>query len=313
MPADGSQHAAYFIAEATYGTTPATPAFTPLRNGGCTLGLNKDNTESKEIRGDRMTSDSRHGARKVSGGFDIELGYGTYDVILEALLGGTWTADTPVTGTSQLKVGTTRRSFSVLRKFGDLQSGGKPYHLFTGIEFNSLQLTLAANAIIPGKLGCIGQNLALSTTAPTGATYNAASATKPLDTFQGALKEGGSTIALVTEIQLNIDNGMESRFVVGSTTSLRPSQGRCSVNGSASVYFEDSTMLEKFINETESSMEITLPDAAGNELKFLLPRIKYNGGQPDVSNEGPIILSMPFVALRDSVSGSSLLVERNPA
>jgi hypothetical protein len=78
------------------------------------------------------------------------------------------------------------------------------------------------------------------------------------------------------------------------------------------AFFENSTMLEKFINETESSIDFTLPDGAGNELKFILPRVKYNGGQPDVGGEGPITLAMPFQALLDDTYETNLVIERTP-
>lgn len=56
-----------------------------------------------------------------------------------------------------------------------------------------------------------------------------------------------------------------------------------------------------------------MPDGAGNNLKVILPRIKYNGGQPDVQGEGPITLSMPFQALLDSTTNTNIIIERTPA
>jgi hypothetical protein len=59
-------------------------------------------------------------------------------------------------------------------------------------------------------------------------------------------------------------------------------------------------------------MTISLPDTAGNTMLITIPRVKYNGGQPDVKGEGPIILAMPFLGLMDSVSGTSVQFTRTP-
>ncbi len=311
--ADGSRHSMRFVLESTYGVTPATPAFDIVRHTGTTLGLSKEALQSEEIRDDRQIADFRHGARQVGGDISIELSYGSFDKILGALLGGTWSADTPALGTDQLKAGTTRRSFTVERYFGDILTADKPFHRFTGVEFNTLQLQINANAMITGTIGVVGKDMVTDTVIVTGATYNPATTTSPLDSFTGTLNENGTPIAVITEIQLNLDNGLDPRFVVGSKTTLRPSIGRSNVSGQITAYFENSLLLEKFINETESDIEFNLPDGAGNNLKVILPRIKYNGGQPDVQGEGPITLSMPFQALLDSTTNTNIIIERTPA
>lgn len=310
--ANGSRHSMRYVAEASYGVTPATPAFKPIRHTGTTLALTKEALQSEEIRNDRQIADFRHGAFQTGGDINVELSYGSFDELLEAVLCGTWTAGTPVLGTDQLKAGIKRRSFTIERHFGDLLTAQKPYHRFTGVEFNTLAVSVAANAMITATLGVVGQGFSTDTAALAGATYTTATTTSPLDSFTGSLKEAGSLIAVITEIQLNVENGLEPRFVVGSKQSIRPSIGRSNVSGTITAYFEDSTLLNKFVNETESSIEFELPDGAGNKLIFKLPRVKYNGGQPDVEGEGPITLSMPFQALLDATTGTNLIIERKP-
>jgi hypothetical protein len=84
------------------------------------------------------------------------------------------------------------------------------------------------------------------------------------------------------------------------------------VTGTLGVYFQSKALLDKFINETASSLVFVLQDPAGNTYDFTFPNIKYNGGQPDVSGEGEVTLSLPFVALYDSTEGSNITIERNP-
>lgn len=391
--ANGSRHSMRIVAESAYGTTPATPAFDIIRHTGTTLGLSKESLQSEELRDDRQIADFRHGAYQVGGDINIELSYGSFDKLLEAVLCGTWAPRASVTATTisataadnsfndsglgfvaagflvgdevvvsgftgdvannlasgvvtvltagkmtiggadgdvivddaagesvtiatvegRLKAGTTRRSFTVERFFGDILTVDKPYHRFTGVEFNTMSLAINANAMITGSFGVLGQNMATDTAIVTGATYNPATTTSPLDSFTGTLQENGTPIAVITEIQLNAENGLEARFVVGSKQSIRPSIGRSNVSGQVTAYFENSTLLDKFINETESSIVFELPDGAGNQYTVTLPRIKYTGGQPDVDGEGPITLSMPFQALLDATTGTNIIIDRTPA
>lgn len=304
--ADGSRHSMALVEEVTYGDTPASPVFAAIRHTGSTLALSKNTVQSEEIRSDRQIADYRHGAFQVGGDISAELSYGSFDTILEAALAGSWSSN-------QLKAGTTRRSFTIERHFSDLIAAQKPYHRFTGCEFNSMQLQITADSIVTATFGVVGKGMATDTAIEAGATYPAAATTSPLDSFQGTLNEGGNPIAVITEIQLNLENGLEPRFVVGSKEGVRPSIARSNVSGQITAFFENSDLLDKFINETESDIVFTMPDGAGNQYTITLPRIKYNGGQPDVSGEGPVTLSMPFQALLHSGSGTNIIIDRVPA
>lgn len=312
--ANGSRHALFSAPESTYGTLPTSPALDAVRLTSCTLGLSKDSLESAEIRSDRQKADFRLGANQVNGEIGFELSYGSFDQFLEAVLMGTgWETGAPLVGTDQVKAGVVRRSFTMVRHFSDILTADKPYYIFSGVEINSLTLSIAASQMITGTMSVVGkgQTVAADLTALGTPTYAPESTTSPLDSFTGTLDEGGTTIAVVTEIALDLQNGVEPRYVVGSKETIKPSDGRSNLTGTVSAYF-NSDLVEKFVNETESSLTLILPDAAGNSIKVIIPRIKYTGGKPDVSGEGPIILSMPFQALLDSASGTNITIERTP-
>lgn len=311
--ANGSVHSLSYIQETVYGQTPANPVFKALRHTGTTLGMSRETLQSEELRSDRMIPDVRGGAQQVGGDIEFELSYGSFDDILAGVLCGDWTAGGGGTGVDRLKAGTVRKSFTLERKFGDLLVADKPYHRFTGVEFTGMELSVNANAIVTGSFSVLGQGMTTAGAIVTGATYPAASTTSVLDSFTGTLQEGGTTIAIVTEISFKLENGHEPRFVVGSKNSLRPSISRSNLTGTLSAYFENSGLLDKFINEEATSLKFELPDGAGNKLIWNIPRLKYMGGQPDVKGEGPILLSMPFQAILDPTSGTNLFIDRDPA
>lgn len=300
ITADGAQHSLAYVAETTYGTTPATPAFKPLPHTGTTLGASKDVVQSEKLRSDRQVEDERHGNVSVSGDVNTELEYEAFDDILEAVLGGTWTSDV-------LKVGNTRRSFTVERKFGDIGQ----YQRFKGCEFNSLSLSVAPNSMVTTTIGVIGQDLSLGTSEITGATYAADSTNKPFDSFIGYIQEGGTTIGTVTSLEMTLDNGIEPLFAIGSKFSERPTIQRSMLTGTVTTYFRNSTLLQKFLNETESSIRLVLEDLDGNSYTFDLPRLKYNSGQTDVSGPGAVTVPMEFKALLDDTEETQFKITRS--
>jgi len=300
--ATGSRHNLSYVVESTFGTTPANPSFAPIRHTGTTLGLSKDSIESEELREDRQVAHYRHGNKSVTGDVNFELSYGGLDALLEATLCGTW-------ATNVLLAGTTRRSYTIERHHQDI---GK-FLRSTGCQFNTMSLSVAPNSMVTGSFGVIGSGFSSSATALTNATYSAESTTAPFDSFTGAITEGGSAIAIITALELNIDNGMEALYVVGSSDTLLPSIGKSMVTGSVTAYFENTTLMDKFVNETTSALQFTLTDAAGNDYIVLLPKVKYNSGNPEVSGPGAITLTLDFVSLFNSASDKQIKITRVPA
>jgi hypothetical protein len=300
--ATGSRHDMAYVVESVFGTTPTTPTFTPIRHTGTTIGLSKDAIESEELRQDRQIANYRHGNKSVAGDVNIELSYGTFDDLLEATLAGTWATDV-------LIAGTTRRSYTVERHHTDI---GK-YLRSTGCSFNALSLSVAPNSMVTGSFSVIGKAFSVASTAISGSTYSAETTTAPFDSFTGSITEGGSSIAVVTSIDLSIDNGMEALYVVGSDETLLPSIGKSTVTGSITAYFEDSTLIDKFIAETASSLSFVLTDQVGNSYTVDLPNIKYNSGNPEVGGPGAITVTLDFVALYDASTGSQIEITRSAA
>lgn len=301
--ANSTQHSFSLVPEVTYGTTPANPAFKKKGITATSLALAKGTVESETIRPDRQVEDVRHTTRQVGGDLKFELTADGFHDILEALLCGTWTGDV-------LKGGTTRRSFTVLRQFGELAQADKPFQRAVGVEFNTLELSIKPEELVSCSCGLIGQNMFLEETAPAGSVFTNPTTKKPFDAFSGAIELDGTALAVATEIQLTVENGMDPRFVIGSDTMLQPKIGRFRVTGTISAHFQNAAVLEKFFNEVETALSFTLTDAEGYGYEFTLPRIKLNGGQPDVEGEADIVLSIPFQAIYDATEGTALKVQR---
>lgn len=299
--ATGGFHGLSYVPEVTMGTTPLTPAMKLVRHTSCSLGLTKESFQSNELRADRQISDLRHGAKKVEGDVAFELSYGAFDTLLAAALFGTW-AD------NVLKAGILYQSFTMERLFADIVQ----YQVFTGVMINTMSLNITPNGMVTGSFGLVGMGTSLSGTSL--GTPTAVAANSPFDGFGGELQEGGSVIAAISAISLELQNGLDPFFALGNDSAVSINAGRSQVSGTVSAAFQNNTLLNKFINETESSLKMTLSDPLGNELELFLPRIKYSGGDIPAQNEGRIIMNMPFTALLDSTTtNTNLQITRTPA
>ena len=302
--ATGSKHSLHYVSESTYGTTPATPAFTPLCITGVSTGLTRDAIESGCLSDDRQLKDVRNGNKQGGGSIDTELVYGDADAFLEAALMGTWTANV-------LKAGTTRRSFTVERGFNGLDT--PEYHRNLGLELSGFELSLAPNSVATMTYNALFKSLNVATSQIAGATYNAATTNVPFDSFTGSITEGGSGVGVVTQIDMSLDNGMEPAFVLFDDETIRPSDGKSRITGTLTAYYEDKSLYEKFVNGTNSAIVFTAIDPDGNQYEFNLPNIKYTGGNPDVSGDGPVTLALEFSAIYDQTEDSQIVITRTAA
>ena len=96
---DGSQLG--YIKEATWGTTPAKPAWQILRLTGESFKIARETKQSAEITPERNVSDLIHIGGGAEGGFNFELSYGAYDDIFAAMLYGAWDDNVLVNGVTQ--------------------------------------------------------------------------------------------------------------------------------------------------------------------------------------------------------------------
>jgi len=213
----------------------------------------------------------------------------------------------------KLSVGTERRTFSILTHFADADGGLGEYHITTGVEITGYTFDVSVNAIVTGTLSTIGLAYQPDVALPAGSTFAPLDKTEPYAGVDGRIVTDGVRTALVTSLTNTLDNNASAQFEVGSNNVSFVEQGRANSTLSISTFFEDSTLLNRFINETESSLVLIMKSVAGNTLSFSYPRIAYTTGTPDVAGEGSITQTLDAQALAGSDGTSSVIVQRLPA
>ena len=304
--AQGSRSSLSYITEATFGTTPA-GNFTNLPFSTHSLNLTKDRVAGNDIQADRMQRVDRHGNRQVAGDIVVDLRDGDYDDLLEAAMLSTW--DTaPATAPDELKVGTTPKFFSIEDYAADIDQA----RLFTGMTVSTMGVSLAPNQMVTTTFGMVGKDMTISATEKT---QDAASGAAPFDAYSGDLAIGNvgasASVAIVTGLDFTLTNSFAPTFVIGDDSAPSLEYGRAEVEGTLTAYFEDSALINRFLNETESEIVVSVNDpTAANQYTFTFPKVKINSA--DVGVDGPTsrIVNMSFVALYDATLGTNLMIQR---
>lgn len=300
--AQGSRSSLSYIVESTFGTTPS-GNFTTLPFTSHSLNLTKDIMEGNDIQADRMPRVNRQGNRQTSGDISVDLRRGDFDPLLEAAMLSTWSTDV-------LKVGTTPKFFSIEDYAADIDQA----RLFTGMTVSTLGISMAPNQMVATTFGMVGKDMTIS---QTEKTLNASGTYAPFDAYSGSIGIGAigtgtpSSVAVVTGIDFTLENSYAPTFVIGSDSAPSLEYGRAEVSGTISAYFEDAALINRFLNETETGVQVSVNDPTGsNPYTFKFPRCKINSA--DVGVDGPTsrIVSMEFVGLYDSGEASNMEITR---
>lgn len=301
MPfSQGSRSSLSFVTEVTFGTTPA-GNFTNLPFSTHTLNLTKDRVAGNDIQADRMPRVDRHGNRQVAGDIVVDLRDAVYDAFLESAMLNAWS-------TNVLKVGVTPKFFSIEDYAADIDQA----RLFTGMTVSTMGISLAPNQMVTTTFGMIGKDMTIGATQKT---QTAAANNAPFDAYSGDIAIGNvgasSAVAIVTGLDFTLNNSFAPTFVIGDSAAPSLEYGRAEVEGTLTAYFEDAALINRFLNETETELEVSVNDPTGtNAYSFLFPRIKINSA--DVPVDGPTsrIINLSFVALYDATEGSNLVITR---
>lgn len=302
----GSRTRLSYITETTFGTTPA-GNFQEIPFTTHSLDLTKERVEGTDIQTDRMPRVDRHGNNTASGDIVADLRNGNFDDFLESAMFSTWDA-TPVAAPDELKVGTTLKSFSIEDYAADIDQA----RLFTGMAVSQASFSIQPNQMVTTTFSMVGKGKAISATEKT---IDSATVNQPFDAYSGAIQIGDnggalSSLSSVTSIEFSINNGLNPTFIVGSDETPQLEFGRAVVEGTLTAYFENDSLVNRFLNETESAFDVSVQDPSSNEYKFFFPKLKINGASIPVQNPQSRIITLPFVALYDSTEGSNLVIYR---
>ena len=283
-------------AESDYGSVESGTDYVVVPFNSVSLSLAKTTHESAVINGNRDIQDVIMGAHSVTGDITFHLAHQpAYIDMFEGLLGDT-TASSGAYG-----VGLDRQSYTIQQSFDTDLAGGNDNHQYTGCEINSFNMTIPADGLIECSFGIIGATMATATastdTDPDNTGANYVEANNPFHSSQVTITEGAAN-SITTDLSLTIENGISTSNRVGSNIPIKGGIGKCRVTGSMTCHFTSDALLAKFIDNTASSLTISMGSTTTG-LSFSMPKIIYTTGAVEVT-EGLLSVAVDFVAVSNN-------------
>ncbi len=221
---------------------------------------------------------------------------------------GTTVADCAISS-SRLTHGTTQTSWTIERNNVDITQ----FFAYKGMTPSKLSLNIASGSITTGSFDFMGKSsVADTTTALPGSPV----ASKAYDIHSGV---GGATNAVwldgvpisgtyVKSCALSFDNALRNQGAIGTLGSVSVGSGTINATAQLSVYFADSTLYTKFVNNTNTSLIFSTTDNAGNGYIITMPKVglasyKTNAGGKDQD----MMLDIGVTLLVDSANADASL------
>ena len=161
--------------------------------------------------------------------------------------------------------------------------------IFTGCVVNTLDLTVADEAIVTGTFTFEAANSTFQDSDLgtdqfiASATYTDATDHPVLDSLSvPEIRSAGSSFP-AKQITLNINNNVVARTELGKLGAQSMRQGEFNVTGSFDAYFEDFTEMQSYADNTTGAIWFALIDANDRGYTFSLPTVKFSDAGADVT------------------------------
>lgn len=217
---------------------------------------------------------------------------------------------------SRLVNGTTQRSYSIEKRFADVDQN----FVYRGMTASRMSMSFQSGSLVTGSFEFMGKDSERRTTtsflpgAPaasqTGTVMNAVAGV-------GTILENGvalNTSTFISSLSLDIDNSLRGQTAIGVLGNAGIGSGSLKVTGSMEVYFADGTLYDKLVNNTDSSLVWTVfdkADGSGGGYALNIPKLKFTEGrvQAGAINQD-IMVSMGFEGIMSPALNAQMIVDR---
>lgn len=212
--------------------------------------------------------------------------------------------------TSRLTNGVTQRSFDLETQFTDVSQ----FLAYTGMVVNKMSLSIKPGAFVTGMfdfMGKAGQRGSV-TALPGAVTPSQVNAV--INGVSGGIKvfEGGAVLAntFMKSFDIDIDNSLRGQEAVGTLGNAGMASGTVKVTGKMELYLADGTYYDKFLNNTATSIVVSVGDGS-NGYAITLPAIRYTDCKIDSGAiDQDISCSMTWQAVLDTTTLQTFFIDR---
>lgn len=299
--ARGIKGALLLAFESAYGVTPVTPTVYRLPFNKNTLTAKQSLIESSTITGRRDPVAPGMGQIDVSGNIEFPLCVRNVGVWLTHMFGEPVTTGSAAPYTHIWKVKDDMPSTTLEKGFGDLSK----HATYPGCKISKFALSAAVgNNELTANVDVMGANEVLNS-APLNDTPTILSLLR-FNNFQASVVEGSTALADCRKMDLSIDFGLDgdTYCLNGSGARTDIAEGLIQPTGSIEALFKNTSLLDKAINGTETSLKLTFTSGP-HSLVFLLPELIFERSTPTIDGPKGLLLSLAYRAFYSDNSDNS--------
>jgi hypothetical protein len=302
---------AIFQDEATYATAPGSPTGAKLYLTSFGVQASQPKEQSRVLTGTRGRPKPYNMNRAVQGAIGVEIGAENIGFLLRHTMGSVATTGSgPYVHT--LTIGSLPLSFPLEVDYGSAISGNR-YMRYLGCRINQATFTFPQAGACTASFDIMGAK-EVADSSPLDASISDTGHTT-FDAFSASIQEGGASIATVKSVEFSIRNNQDGDgYAIGGAGIRRAMpEGFAEVSGRLTALFESDALLNKAVDQTDSSLLITLSrgdglGSAGNEsISWEIANLTYERTTPPVNGPAGIVIDLSFTGWFDG-TGSSLKV-----
>jgi hypothetical protein len=185
------------------------------------------------------------------------------------------------------------------------------YRLFTECRVGGVNLNLPATGMATIEIPMMGRDMetASAGSAPFFSSPTGETSTGILAAVNGLLMVQGVAQGVITGATVNMNLNPSAEPVVGQNFVPEIFLGPTQVDGQLTAFFEDLTLVNYFINETELELLLyltTSTDAASDFMTIYMPKIKLGGATIGLEGQAGVPVTLPYTCLRYQGSGAGI-------
>ena len=279
--------------EQSFGTAPTSPGghILPINSFG--LNVSRAKNSAATLTGRRDPVEPFDGNVEVTGDIVAPIDLRAFPWWLKLFMGAPTTTGDATPYTHVFKVGDTTPSGIIQCKLG---TSPLTYAKFDGCKVSSLSFTTGGDEELTATISIAGRNGTYGET-----DYNASATPvvlKRLNNFQASLKKGTSTLATVTQVELTIDNGLDTSIrTLGSGGMVYDiPEGIMSVTGTATSLYTSTDLIDEAKANTETALELSWVIDDSNSLTIRMPEVQFQYQGPTVEGPTGVTVEQSFVA-----------------
>jgi hypothetical protein len=290
--------------ETTYGRTPAAPVVgynMPINQSK--IAIKQNLIDSATIRCLRDQAQAAIGNTDVSGSVTVPIDQTGFGFWLRSMFGNPTTTGSGEPYTHVFKVTGSQPSMVLEQQYSDIPT----YETFNGCKVNGFSFAYGDDSELTANFNIIGSKRTVG--AATFASTLSDIPSQKFSNYQGSIEEGGSPLAIVTNASLNADFGLDGNtYTIGGggfRTDLP--EGVLKVSGSIKAFFKDMALLNKAINNTETSLKFKFTSGT-HSLEFFMEEVVFQQTSPGIESDKGIYITLPFKAHYENGTGGSIIV-----